>query len=33
MSFAGVSKAKAKKWVPRVIVLGKGNRIVNKRGI
>jgi len=33
MSFAGVSKAKAKKSVPRVIVLGKGNRIVNRRGI
>lgn len=33
MSFADVSKTKAKKWVPRVIVLGKGNRVVNKRGI
>jgi aspartate 1-decarboxylase len=33
MSFAGVSKAKVKKWVPRVIVLGKGNRIANRRGI
>ena len=33
MNFATFSKAKAKKWKPRVIVLGKGNRIVNQRGI
>lgn len=33
MSFATASKAESKKWTPRVIVLGKGNRIVNKRGI
>jgi aspartate 1-decarboxylase len=33
MSFAHVSKKKIKKWKPRVIVLGKGNRIVTKRGI
>ena len=33
MSFTNVSKSKAKKWKPRVIVLGKGNRIVNKRGV
>ena len=33
MSFAGVSQKKAKKWKPRVIVLGKGNKIVDERGI
>ena len=33
MSFTNVSPAKAKRWTPRVIVLDKGNRIVNMRGI
>lgn len=33
MTFAAVSAKKAKKWKPRVIVLGKGNQIVNTRGI
>jgi len=33
MSFTWVGGARAKKWVPRVIVLGKGNRMVKKRGI
>src|SRR5689334_3550748 len=33
MSFTSVSEIKAKKWNPRVVVLGKGNRIVNTRGI
>jgi len=33
MSFAAVGKRKAAKWKPRVIVLGKGNKVVNKRGI
>jgi len=33
MSFTIANKTKAKKWKPRVIVLGKGNRIVNARGI
>ena len=33
MNFASVSEKKAKKWKPRVIVLGKGNKIVNTRGI
>jgi len=33
MNFATVSKKEAAKWRPRAIVLGKGNRIVNKRGI
>jgi aspartate 1-decarboxylase len=32
MNFATVSQKKAKKWQPRVIVLGKGNKIVDKRG-
>jgi len=33
MSFTNVTLAKAKQWKPRVIVLGKGNCVVNKRGI
>ena len=33
MNFAAVSAKKAKKWKPRVIVLGKGNKIVSTRGI
>lgn len=33
MTFTVAPKAKAKKWSPRVIVLGKNNRIINKRGI
>jgi aspartate 1-decarboxylase len=33
MNFAAVSQKKAKKWKPRVIVLGKGNQIVDTRGI
>ena len=33
MSYACVTPKKAKKWRPRVIVLGKGNKIVNTRGI
>lgn len=33
MNFANFSPAEAKKWKPRVIVLGKGNRIVDERGI
>jgi len=33
MNFASVSQKKAKKWKPRVIVLGKGNKIVDTRGI
>jgi aspartate 1-decarboxylase len=31
MSFAGVSRSKARQWVPRVIVLGKGNRIAMQK--
>jgi aspartate 1-decarboxylase len=33
MSFAHVLKDKVKHWKPRVIVLGKRNRIVKERGI
>jgi aspartate 1-decarboxylase len=33
MSFASVGKKAAKKWKPRVIVLGKGNKIVSTRGV
>lgn len=33
MSFTEVDSAKAKRWKPRVIVLGKKNRITNERGI
>jgi len=33
MSFAPVAKSKAKNWQPRVVVLGKGNKIVDERGI
>ena len=34
MSFAGVNKKKAKGWKPRVVVLGKDNRVETvKRGV
>jgi aspartate 1-decarboxylase len=33
MSYAAVGKKAAKKWKPHVIVLGKGNKIVDTRGI
>ncbi len=33
MNFAAVGEKKAKKWKPRVIVLGKGNKIISTRGI
>ena len=33
MSFAQVDERLAAEWKPRVIVLGKDNRIVNSRGI
>jgi len=33
MSYAAVREAKAKKWKPRVIVLGPKNEIINERGI
>ena len=33
MAFAEVASAKARRWKPRVIVLGKKNRIINERGI
>ncbi len=33
MNFAVVDKKQAANWKPRVIVLGKGNKIVDERGI
>ncbi len=33
MSFTEVEAAKARKWKPRVIVLGKHNQVVTERGI
>lgn len=33
MSFTPVTQSQARKWRPRVIVLGKGNSVVNQRGI
>jgi aspartate 1-decarboxylase len=33
MSFTEVDSSKAKKWKPRVVVLGAKNKIVNQRGI
>jgi aspartate 1-decarboxylase len=33
MSFTCASQSQANRWTPRVVVLGKGNRIVNRRGI
>ena len=33
MAFTEVDRAKAKRWKPRVIVLGKKNKIINERGI
>ena len=33
MSFANVEGSKARKWKPRVITLGEGNRVVIERGI
>jgi aspartate 1-decarboxylase len=33
MSFTCVAGSGAMRWKPRVIVVGKGNRIVNRRGI
>jgi len=33
MSFTEVESTKAKSWKPRVIVLGKKNKIINERGI
>ena len=33
MSFTEIDDAKAKHWKPRVIVVGKKNKIINERGI
>ena len=32
MSFAAINRKKAAQWKPRVLVLGKGNRIAEMRG-
>lgn len=32
MSFTNVPKGKARKWAPRIVTLGKANRIVKRRG-
>ncbi len=33
MSFTEVEAAKARKWKPKVIVLGKNNQVVTERGV
>ena len=33
MSFTEVDRTQAKRWKPRVIVLGKKNKIINEQGI
>jgi aspartate 1-decarboxylase len=33
MSFTCLSQSQAKRWSPRVVVLGKANRVVTRRGI
>ena len=33
MSYAVLDAKKARKWKPRVLVLGKGNKVVNTRGV
>lgn len=33
MSYALVDARKARKWKPKVLVLGKGNQVVNTRGL
>jgi len=33
MAFGEMDFAKARRWKPRVIVLGKKNRVINERGI
>lgn len=33
MSFTEMDAARARNWTPRVIVLGKKNKIINERGI
>ena len=32
MAFTEMDRAKARRWKPRVIVLGKKNRLINERG-
>ncbi len=33
MSFALLEQSEAKRWHPRIIVLGEGNKIINERGL
>ena len=33
MSYAWLDATEAKKWKPHVIVLGEGNKIINRRGV
>ena len=33
MAFTEVDSARARRWQPRVVVLGKKNRVINERGI
>jgi len=33
MSFAWIEQSEAKRWHPRIIVLGEGNKIINERGL
>jgi aspartate 1-decarboxylase len=33
MSYTWIDEAEAKTWEPRVLVLGKKNQVINKRGI
>jgi len=33
MSYASMDEREAKKWHPKVVVLGPGNKIINERGL
>jgi aspartate 1-decarboxylase len=33
MSFTWMAAQEAEKWQPRVLVLGTGNKIINRRGM
>ena len=33
MSYTWIDEALAKKWQPKVLVLGKGNKVIDERGI
>jgi aspartate 1-decarboxylase len=32
MSFAWLDEEEARRWHPRIVVLGDGNKIINERG-